>query len=368
MQRARGLPRIARTPFRAGHILWTDDEVHTPIAGEDRSLGGNLLGYEPHGPTMPLLADLLDRDMFLDLKRLVVRRSEFKCEACGRTNFQRPFDRWEYDKRSKIRTLRRLLCLCKQCHIASLRKFDRPLHPLDPRDAQMRRGRDITYEQLQVYAAEQQRIIEGLAKIKWRSDISILTQRAFAKLPAPNDRLIVNYPDPPVAPPADRIAVRFVARSLDSGYRRFTRLQSDAPAFAEAKRLWPLLKEYTADEISAITGIKLYRLHHVLGSRQVAAYYPDAPKGRLISNYREPDPEADKRAMAKAKKLWPRIDKYLTLEIVEITGINLTRLYNVLGPRRVAAAKLSGGMNGKVIKQRRPKNGEGREPAGRTKT
>lgn len=287
-----------RRSFVAGHILWTEDELHTPIVGEDRNLGGNLLGYEPHGPDLPLLFDLLVPSVFFDLKRFVVRRAGFKCEVCGRTNFHRPFDRWVYDKRRKIRTLRRLMCLCKQCHIASLRKFDRPLHPLDPRDYQMRTFRGITHEQLEIYAAEQKKLHESLEKIKWKSDLSILTQRAYVGLPEPDDRLILNYPDPPIKPPADRIVVRFKTPGVNSPYRPFRSFTTEEPAMAEAKKLWPLLEEYTAKQISEITGIDLFRLHHTLGSRRVAAGVVPIPKATKLAD----EGKDKKRRRRKAKK------------------------------------------------------------------
>ncbi|MGC9272022.1 hypothetical protein [Acidiphilium sp.] len=268
--RKKGSPRCIG--YAPGHALWTEAELKTPIPGEDRTFGGNLLWYEPFGPTMPSLHEIFSFYIFLDLRRFVVRRAGHVCEVCGKIAFPRQFERWEYDEKTKIRTLRRLICLCKQCQISSQRDLEgAPFNNQNALESQMRLYRGITYEQLLVYAAEQRSLQKSYRAIRWRSDISLLTNLAFAELPQPSKTLIVNHPDPPVKPPPDRLPVRFFNVQVEAPYRLCHSEADEEKAMAEARRLWPLISEYTSDQISEITGVEKFRLHNVLGSRRACA-------------------------------------------------------------------------------------------------
>lgn len=253
----------------AGHALWTEAELNTPIPGEDRTLGGNILWYEPSGPSMPSLHDLLPLPIFFDLRRFVVRRAGHVCEVCGKIASPRQFERWEYNRKTRIRTIRRLICLCKQCQISSQRDLEgAPFNNHNALESQMRLYRGITYEQLLVYAAEQREIQRSYRAIRWRSDISLLTNLAFAELPPPSKTLIVNHPDPPVKPPPDRLPVRFLDAQVEAKYRLCVSEAEEEKVMAEARRLWPLISEYTPDQISEITGVDKFRLYKLLRSRQ----------------------------------------------------------------------------------------------------
>lgn len=255
----------------AGHILWTQAELDAPIPGEDREFGGNVLTYEPIGPNVPQLEDFLPKTVTVDIKRFIARRAGFSCEACSiGGGFVRSFDRWEYDRRSGIRTLKRLMCLCKQCHIASIRKLTRPITLLDPRDVQMRRSHGWTHEQLQDYFSERLVAFDEILPIPWRSDISILTRIALLGLPKPGERIIIRYPRIKVRPPADRVPVRYDSSGARSIYKVVDRPEDYEAQLAEARRLWPLIGEVTADEVAAKAGIDKFVLYRALGSRQAA--------------------------------------------------------------------------------------------------
>lgn len=254
----------------AGHILWTQAELDTPIPGEDRVTGGNALEYEPVGPNIPTLESLISRIVELDVARFIVRRAGFACEACGRRTFLRHLQRWDYDMRTGIRRLKRMMCLCKQCQIASVRKLTKPVTPLDPRDVQMRRNRGWTHEQLETYYAERRPVFEKILAASWRSDISILAHLALIDLPKPDDRLIIRYPRSKVKPPRDRIAVRFERDTFASPYRQIRSADDFAVKLAEARRLWPLVDKITADEIAEKVGISKFALYPRLGSRRAS--------------------------------------------------------------------------------------------------
>jgi hypothetical protein len=251
----------------AGHILWTQAELDRPIPGEDRVTGGNALELEPVGPNIPTLASLISEIVELDVARFIVRRAGFACEACGRRTFLRHLERWDYDMRTGIRRLKRMMCLCKQCQIASVRKLTKPASPTDTQDVQIRRNRGWTHEQLEAYYAERRPVFEEILAASWRSDISVLAHLALVDLPKPDDRIIIHYPRPAVKPPPDRMAIRFENKTFAARYREVRSAEDLEMNLAEARRLWPLIDELTAAEIAEKVRIPKFALYHKLGSR-----------------------------------------------------------------------------------------------------
>lgn len=56
------------------------------------------------------------------IRRMVTRRAGYACEACGATEAREArrwleaHERWAYDAKNSIQSLRRLVCLCTDCH------------------------------------------------------------------------------------------------------------------------------------------------------------------------------------------------------------------------------------------------------------
>lgn len=56
------------------------------------------------------------------IRRMVTRRAGYGCEACGATEdrgsqrWLEAHERWRYDAKHSIQSLRRLVCLCTDCH------------------------------------------------------------------------------------------------------------------------------------------------------------------------------------------------------------------------------------------------------------
>ena len=98
-------------------------EVPDLLPGEDRSLGSGLfVDLVPSTCWFTNVRSCVDARDWERLRRMVTRRAQRRCEICGapedRTvrRWLEAHERWVYDERSRVQTLRRLICLCTDCH------------------------------------------------------------------------------------------------------------------------------------------------------------------------------------------------------------------------------------------------------------
>jgi hypothetical protein len=101
-------------------------DVPDVLPGEDRTFGAGL--FVDLGPSTCWHTDtrswLCPRDRER-LRRMAARRAGMSCEVCGRgeeLSVRRSLEaheRWDYDLATGVQTLRRLICLCSDCHLAT---------------------------------------------------------------------------------------------------------------------------------------------------------------------------------------------------------------------------------------------------------
>jgi Domain of unknown function (DUF5710) len=112
---APGLPAFAR---------WTPrPEAPDDIPGEDRGFGAGLfVDLIPSTSWFTNVRSAVDPRDWERLRRMVYRRAGNRCEACGSHPhhpaglFMEAHERFTYDTRTGVQTLRRLICLCTACH------------------------------------------------------------------------------------------------------------------------------------------------------------------------------------------------------------------------------------------------------------
>lgn len=102
------------------------DNVLELLSGEDRSWGSGL--YVDLVPTSCWFTNLrscvTQRD-WERLRRMITTRAGGRCEICHRAEDRQSrrwleaHERWAYDHRATVQSLRRLICLCTDCHTAT---------------------------------------------------------------------------------------------------------------------------------------------------------------------------------------------------------------------------------------------------------
>lgn len=117
----------APRPGMAGLERWAArSEVPDLLPGEDRSFGSGLfVDLVPSSCWFTNVRSCVSERDWERLRRMIVRRAASRCEACGRDEdrdtrrWLEAHERWAYDEANRVQTLRRLVCLCTDCHTAT---------------------------------------------------------------------------------------------------------------------------------------------------------------------------------------------------------------------------------------------------------
>ena len=114
----------ASPPLRPGVDRWAArPDVPDLLPGEDRGFGtGLFVDMVPRSCWFTNVRSCVSQQDWERLRRMVTRRAEQRCEACAceedrdRQRWLEVHERWHYDDANLTQTLRRLICLCSDCH------------------------------------------------------------------------------------------------------------------------------------------------------------------------------------------------------------------------------------------------------------
>ncbi len=98
-------------------------EVPDLLPGEDRTFGSGLfVDLVPSSCWFTNVRYCIAKRDWERLRRMLLRRSGHRCEICGRgedreiKRWLEAHERWFYDEARSTQVLRRLICLCSDCH------------------------------------------------------------------------------------------------------------------------------------------------------------------------------------------------------------------------------------------------------------
>lgn len=111
-------------PGIAGLQKWAPaPDIPELLPGEDRTLGqGLFVDLVPSSCWFTNVRSCVAPRDWERLRRMVVRRAQQRCEICGATEnrdakqWLEVHERWIYDDLTRIQILKRLICLCSDCH------------------------------------------------------------------------------------------------------------------------------------------------------------------------------------------------------------------------------------------------------------
>ena len=170
------------------------------LPGEDRSLGSGLfVDLVPSSCWFTNARSCIsDRD-WDRVRRMVLGRAEDRCEVCGATRDQvaqrwlEVHERWTYDDATHVQALRRLICLCTDCHqathfgLAQLRGHD------DAARAHLLAVTGMSEEQAHRHIREALALWHQRSELNWTLDLTLLTAAGvtLATPPTPIQRRAV---------------------------------------------------------------------------------------------------------------------------------------------------------------------------------
>lgn len=101
-------------------------DVPDLLPGEDRSFGSGLfVDLVPSSCWFSNVRSCVDQRDWERLRRMITTRAGHRCEVCHRSQdreahrWLEAHERWVYDDSNNMQALRRLICLCTDCHTAT---------------------------------------------------------------------------------------------------------------------------------------------------------------------------------------------------------------------------------------------------------
>lgn len=98
-------------------------DVPDLLPGEDRAFGqGLFVDLVPSSCWFTNVRSCVDERDWERLRRMIIRRAGMRCEVCATTEdreverWLEVHERWAYDSSTGVQRLRRLICLCSDCH------------------------------------------------------------------------------------------------------------------------------------------------------------------------------------------------------------------------------------------------------------
>ena len=98
-------------------------DVPNLLPGEDRNFGpGLFVDLVPSSCWFSNVRSCVDQRDWERLRRMITNRADQRCEVCRRgqdreaRRWLEAHERWAYDDSNNVQALRRLICLCTDCH------------------------------------------------------------------------------------------------------------------------------------------------------------------------------------------------------------------------------------------------------------
>ena len=162
------------------------------LPGEDRSLGAGLfVDLVPSSCWFTNVRSCVSQRDWERLRRMVTGRAAGRCEICGagedrdRHRWLEAHERWTYDAAAARQTLRRIICLCTDCHtvthfgLATLRGDDAAAF------VHLMGVTGMSRAQAQAHVREAFQTWQARSEKTWELDLTMLTGAGIAVRPPP---------------------------------------------------------------------------------------------------------------------------------------------------------------------------------------
>jgi hypothetical protein len=154
----------------------------TVLPGEDRTYGAGLyVDPIPESCWFTNVRSCVDKADWDRLRRMVYARAENECEECGSQKdpqqqvWLEAHERWSYDTVTRTQTLRRLVCLCSRCHLATHYGFAQVTGRVDEALFQLMDVNDWTLQAASAHVDDAARLWAERSRYDWDLDLTMLT-------------------------------------------------------------------------------------------------------------------------------------------------------------------------------------------------
>lgn len=163
------------------------------LPGEDRSFGpGLFVDLVPSSCWFTNARSCLSERDWDRVRRMVTDRAGRRCEICRATadrdagRWLEVHERWSYDDAARVQSLRRLICLCTDCHtathfgLATIRGLDGPAR------RHLTRVTGLTAEDVELLVEGAFELWAQRSRFAWALDLSLLTGAGLTPSPPPS--------------------------------------------------------------------------------------------------------------------------------------------------------------------------------------
>lgn len=160
------------------------------LPGEDREFGSGLfVDMIPKSCWFTNVRTCVSPQDWERLARMIYRRAGHRCEACDapldRTAGRRleAHERWAYDGATNMQTLRRLICLCNDCHLSTHLGYANVTGRADQALAHLRAVTGMTQDEVSRHVRAANDLWTRRSARVWALDLSMLTDAGVTLAP-----------------------------------------------------------------------------------------------------------------------------------------------------------------------------------------
>lgn len=157
-------------------------DVPDLLPGEDREFGqGLFVDPVPESCWFTNVRTCVSQQDWERLRRMITRRAGHRCEICGRPEdreqrrWLEAHERWAYDDTFGVQSLRRLICLCSDCHLTTHMGYANVTGRAEQAIAHLRAVTGMTADQADQHVNAAGRLWLARSDRRWALDLSMLT-------------------------------------------------------------------------------------------------------------------------------------------------------------------------------------------------
>ncbi|WP_234478588.1 DUF5710 domain-containing protein [Streptomyces sp. MBT65] len=197
-------------------------DVPDLLPGEDRTLGSGLfVDLVPSTCWFTNVRSCVEQRDWERLRRMITRRAGQRCEICGAAEdrgarrWLEVHERWIYDDTARVQTLKRLICLCTDCHTVTHFGYAQVRGVEAQAFAHLMTVTGLTEPQARRHVSSAFTLWKRRSQLTWSLDLGILADAGIALAPPPEAKDRARLTEETLRP-ADGPAVRKVPRQPGS--------------------------------------------------------------------------------------------------------------------------------------------------------
>lgn len=168
-------------------------DVPSLLPGEDRSFGSGLfVDLVPSSCWFTNVRSCVEPRDWERLRRMITGRANYQCESCGagedrdRRIWLEAHERWNYDEQRRVQSLRRLVCLCTDCHMTTHFGLAQIRGNSPQAFAHLCKVTGMSEAQAEEHVQAAFFVWEQRSRFDWVLDLAILTNAGIALKPPPD--------------------------------------------------------------------------------------------------------------------------------------------------------------------------------------